>query len=59
MFTAAAGRNYFFLVVPHLTQIETQPLPEAEGRRYVQEFKLSGDSRFDLDEQVRGSRATR
>jgi hypothetical protein len=55
VFTAEVGRNYFFLIVPRYTTfIETKQITEAEGREYVKKYKLSSDTRFDLDEQARG-----
>jgi hypothetical protein len=59
VFTAQAGRNYFFRIVPHYTSmIETKPISEAEGRDYVRRYKLSSDSRFSLNEQNRSTNDT-
>jgi hypothetical protein len=47
-FTAEPGRNYFFKVSSGWGSMEFDPLEEAEGRKRVTDYTLSGDSRFEL-----------
>ena len=39
-FVAKAGQNYYFSIKPSMDPFV--PIPEAEGQKYVREFKMSG-----------------
>lgn len=52
-FTAQAGKNYFFTIGPGWTSLDVKAIPEAEGKKYVQKFKLSGDNRFEYQNTSR------
>jgi hypothetical protein len=43
-FTAVAGKNYFFA----FSLSRFQELAESEGQKYVRQFDLDGDNRFDV-----------
>jgi hypothetical protein len=54
-FTAEAGKNYYFTVtgagISGAGHLQFVLISETEGQAYVREFKLSGDNRFDLQNQ--------
>jgi hypothetical protein len=54
-FTAEAGKNYYFTAtgtgISRARHLEIDPISETDGRAYVQKFKLSGDNRFELQNQ--------
>jgi hypothetical protein len=52
-FTAEAGKNYYFTVrfgpiplISGMPPMLIEPISETNGQKYVRQFKLSGDSRF-------------
>ena len=53
-FTAEAGRNHFFKLVPSpgwtAGVIRVEPLDEAAGRALIEEYALSADNRFEYEE---------
>ena len=46
-FTVEAGRSYFFDVAAKMGGFTLEPILEAEGRKLVQKYELSGDNRFE------------
>lgn len=56
-FTARAGRNYFFMVVPGLLALHLARVEEREGRGLIERYALSGDNRFEAEGLPRGAAA--
>jgi hypothetical protein len=52
-FNAEAGKNYYFQARASLTAnaIVVKPISETDGQAYVRKFKLSGNNRFELQNQ--------
>ena len=48
-FAAEAGKNYYFTVKPGFSSQQMGQISEADGRGYVQKFKLSGNNRFEFE----------
>ena len=57
-FTAGASTNYYFTVRASLAAngILIVPISETEGQAYVRNFKLSGNNRFELQNQPEPTR---
>jgi hypothetical protein len=54
-FTVAAGSNYYFTAThagaSRARHLEVDAISETDGQAYVRKFKLSGDNRFELQNQ--------
>ncbi len=54
-FTAEAGKNYFFTATgkgsSRSRHLQVDPISETDGQAFVRKFKLSGDNRFELQNQ--------
>jgi hypothetical protein len=50
-FNAEAGKNYYFTVKAKGQSLQIDQISEADGQKYVRQFKLSGDNRFQFQNQ--------
>jgi hypothetical protein len=46
-FTVEAGRCYYFDIAVRMGGFHLEPIPEADGKKVVQKYSLSGDNRFE------------
>ena len=59
-FTAEAGRNYYFVIgTGWVGQKVTAELPDEEGMRKVRKLRLSGESHFEFDDELKGTKGTK